>query len=243
MIILTSCTARKLDGIPIPQRALTIQPSDYLKDQNLLKKLKQTRQQIFADPRANVGIKSTCAFDLYTNTGNAYKELKKNHYEKIKSLLVSRKLDWYFLSGGYGLIHALEPAKKYQATFNRSISYMKKIPFTANLWSKTLPDVIEHIISKAKPERFYAFGSQDYTRFVKVTNLWKSLDNDRIGYKIFESTGSAGAHWISKILDELASCITNNDLNLFDQKYPQFLKQKKNSPKTQKKRNLLDDFG
>lgn len=227
MIIITSCTARKIDSIPIPKRAITIHPQECLKDKNLLVKLYQTRQKIFNDPRANVGTKSTYAFDLYVNTGNAYKELRKDYYKKIKSLLFSRNLDWYFLSGGYGLIHALEPAKKYQATFNRNISYKNNIPFTANLWKEILPEIIEKIIIAKKPEHLYTFGSQDYTRFVKKTNIWKSLDNDRIGYKIFESTGSAGTHWISKILAELSDCILKKNPDRFNEKYPQFLKQMK----------------
>lgn len=225
MIIFTSCTARKSDEIPITQRENTVQPSDYLDNDDLIKKLNRTRHQIFDDPRAKIGTKTTCAFDLYINTGNAYKELKKNHYKQIRSLIISKKLDWYFLSGGYGIIHALEPAKKYQATLNRSISYKKKIPFTANLWKDILPQIIETIISKEKPKQFYTFGSQDYTALVKMTNLWKSLNKRESGYKILESTGSAGTHWISKILGELAGCIEKNNLDLFDEKYPQFLKQ------------------
>jgi hypothetical protein len=77
MIVLTTCTARKLDNVSIPQREKTVQPSDYLDNESLIKRLNQTRQQIFDDPRTKVGAKSTYAFDLYVNTGNAYKELKK----------------------------------------------------------------------------------------------------------------------------------------------------------------------
>jgi len=120
---------------------------------------------------------------------------------------------------------SFEPAKKYQATFSRSISYQNKIPFTTNHWKEILPKIIETIISKENPKHFYTFGSQDYTNFVKLTSLWKSLKKDKIGYKIFESTGSAGPYWISKILDELAGYIEKNDLARFDKKYPQFLKQ------------------
>ena len=126
MIILTSCTARKLDDIPIPHGALTIQPPDYLDNAELIEKLNQTREQIFDDPRAKIGVKSTYAFDLYVNTGNAYKDLKQNHYEQIKSLLISRKLDWYFLSGGYGIIHALEPTKNIKLLLVEAYHIRKK---------------------------------------------------------------------------------------------------------------------
>lgn len=225
MIIFSSCTARKRDDISIPKGAITIQPTDYLDDKNLIKKLSQTRQQILEDPKAHIGTRSTYAFDLYVNTGNAYRELRAKYYERTKSLLISRKIEWFFLSGGYGIINALEPAKKYQATFNRSISYMKKIPFTANLWRENLTEICENIIAKVNPERFYTFGSQDYTNFVKKTHFWKSLSEERIGIKVFESTGSAGPYWISKILGELAEYTEKNNLDLFDEKYPQFIKQ------------------
>jgi len=102
---------------------------------------------------------------------------------------------------------------------------MKKIPFTANLWRENLTEICENIIAKVNPERFYTFGSQDYTSFVKKTQFWKSLSEERIGIKIFESTGSAGPYWISKILGELAEYTEKNNLDLFDERYPQFIKQ------------------
>lgn len=214
-----------MDTIPISSKGLTVNPQDYLRDKNLLAELNQTRDQIFSDPRSRIGKKSTYAFDLYVNTGYAYKKLRANHYEKMKSLLISKDLDWYFLSGGYGIIHALEPALKYQATFNRNISYKNNIPFTANLWKESVPKIIDNLISEKKPDRFYTFGSQDYTRFVKETQFWKTLEKEQNGIKMFESTGSAGVHWISKILNELAYCIETDDVASFDRKYPQFLKQ------------------
>jgi cytoplasmic iron level regulating protein YaaA (DUF328/UPF0246 family) len=134
VMIITACTARKSDSIPIPQGAKIIQPKDYLDDKKLIEKLFQIRRKIFADPKAKVGTKSTYAFDLYVNTGNAYKEIRTKYYKKIKSLLKSGEIMWFFLSGGYGIINALEPAKRYQATFSRSIAYANKIPFTAKIW-------------------------------------------------------------------------------------------------------------
>lgn len=136
MIVITSCTAKKMDKISIPSNGKIVQPKDYITDQSLLAELNKTRKEIFEDTRSNFGNDLTYAFDLYVNTGFAYKRLKQKHYAKIKSLLLLNELDWYFLSGGYGIINALEPASKYQATFNRSIAYKNKIPFTTNLWKK-----------------------------------------------------------------------------------------------------------
>ena len=92
---------------------------------------------------------------------------------------------------------------------------MKKIPFAANLWRENLTEICENIIAKVNPDRFYTFGSQDYTNFVKKTHFWKSLSEERIGIKIFESTGSAGPYWISKILGELVEYTEKNNLDLF----------------------------
>lgn len=224
LIVFTSCTARKMDNVPINPNEPIISPQDYLDDKNLRSQLDQIRNTIFSNPKSKLEKKSTYAFDLYVNSGYAYKNLRENHYSQIKSLLLSKKLDWYFLSGGYGIIHALEPAKKYQATFNRNIAYKNNIPYTTKLWKKNLPKIIDQIIAEKTPKHFYTFGSQDYTQYVKLTNFWKKLDNTT-SYKIFESTGSAGVHWISKILDELANCIEMKNLEKFDKKYPQFIKQ------------------
>lgn len=86
-------------------------------------------------------------------------------------------------------------------------------------------DLARAIIAIANPEHLYTFGSQDYTNFAKRTHFWKSLGEERIGIKIFESTGSAGPYWISKIIGELSECIEKNNLDLFDEKYPQYIKQ------------------
>jgi cytoplasmic iron level regulating protein YaaA (DUF328/UPF0246 family) len=146
--IISACTARKQDSIPIHQGARIVRPEDYLDDVNLIRKLIQTRQKILANPKAKVGNKLTYAFDLYVNTGNAYRQIKTKHYAKVKSLLKLGEIHWFFLSGGYGIINALEPARMYQATFNRSIHYLKKIPFTATLWKEDLIKICDKLIRK-----------------------------------------------------------------------------------------------
>jgi len=92
------------------------------------------RKIVFSDPRADVGKNVTYAFDLYVRKGRAYKDLFKHNYNRIKELLVeSNIVEWFFLSGGFGIIHALEKAHRYQATFNYNIAHQKNIPYTAKI--------------------------------------------------------------------------------------------------------------
>jgi len=160
------------------------------------------------------------AFDLYVRAGNAYQDLRKDNYEKSKSEVISGNVEWFFLSGGYGIIHALEAAKKYQATFTRGIAYKKKIPFTRDLWKTTLPSLCDAIMSKFDPEWVYVFGSQDYTNFIKQTNLWRKKN-----IRMFESTGSSGPYWLSPKLNQLVNLILDENLKAFNEEYAKFVKQ------------------
>ena len=221
IIIFTSCSASKDDSIPIPDGSRVVQPSYYLDDGALISRLDSIRKHIFQDPKARVGTKRTYAFDLYVRAGNMYRDLRRNNYQKLKSVLTSDKnIEWFFLSGGYGIIHALEGGKKYQATFNKGIAYQRKIPSTANLWKGTLSSICEAIVAKFDPKWIYIFGSRDYTNFLKQTVFWRARN-----VKMLESTGSSGPFWLSPKLNELANSILNNDLNTFNQKFPKFVKQ------------------
>ena len=220
IVIISSCSASKDDTIPILNDSITVQPSHYLQNKALLSLLASTRERIFQDPRANVGKKTTYAFDLYARAGNAYRDLRGFNYQRSKNTLLSGEIGWFFLSGGYGIVHGLEPAHKYSVTFNRSIAYQKRIPFTTPLWKNTLPTIIEAIISDLEPQWTYVFGSRDYTDFVKQTDSWK-----RGKVKLFESTGSSGPYWLSPRIDELANAIFNGSLNQFNSKYGRFSKQ------------------
>lgn len=108
-LIITSCSASKDDSLPIPKGSRIVDPQYYLKDPVLISKLRQKREHIFSDPRANTGTRITYAFDLYVNAGKAYRKLRNSSYQRIKSRLISsNEIEWFFLSGGYGIIHALE---------------------------------------------------------------------------------------------------------------------------------------
>jgi len=221
-VIFTSCSATKDDSIPIPSSSRIVQPSYYLDNPTLVSKLQEMRKRIFDDPRALIGYRDTHASDLYMRTGKAYKDLFKNNYDRLKEgLLIGNNIEWFFLSGGYGIVHSLEKARKYQATFSQSIARQKNIPYTEKLWNGILPSICDAILSKFSPEYVYVFGSRAYTQFIKNTRHWHSNDNIRM----FESTGLGGSSWLSPLLNKLLDSIFDNDVHNFNTKYPKFVKQ------------------
>lgn len=216
-IVITSCSASKCGSVPITGPKV-VDPSHYLSDATLISKLKDIRQQILRHPEACVGTRKTYAFDLYVKAGRAYRDLRvSSNYIKLKSMLLSNGIEWFFLSGGYGIIHALEESRKYQATFDKNIACQNCIPFTGDLWKGVLNLICDDIVSKFNPGRIYVFGSKDYTNFIQQTNFWK---NKTVSVKMFESTGSSGPLWLSPILNDLADAIVARNLVQFDQKYP-----------------------
>jgi cytoplasmic iron level regulating protein YaaA (DUF328/UPF0246 family) len=222
LLIITSCSASKDDSVSILENSKIVKPEYYLHNLDLISELHKTRRQIFQDPRINAGKKVTHAFDLYINAGRAYKDLKQHNYKKTKSMLLSdNKIEWFFLSGGFGIIHALEEAKKYQATFNSTIANKNNIPFTIHFWKNLLPLICDSVVARFNPEWIYVFGSKDYTNFVKQTHFWRTRND----VKIFESTGRNGTLWLSPKLDDLVSSIINGRSSEFNKKYPRFLKQ------------------
>ncbi|MCX8182615.1 MAG: hypothetical protein N3D12_05805 [Candidatus Methanomethyliaceae archaeon] len=222
-VIISSCTALKDDSVPIPQNSRTVEPHHYL-EEPLLSTFLKIRRRILSDPRARLGQRTTYALDLYTRAGRAYKDTFKNNYTKLKPLLISGEtLEWFFLSGGYGIIHALEEARSYQATFSRAIAQQNNIPYTADLWRNILPQICDSILSKTKCDYVYIFGSRDYTSFIKETKFWRTAEN----IKIFESSGSAGPNWLSPIICDLVGKILNGDVATFNSKYGKFTKQAK----------------
>ena len=220
-VVVSSCCARKDDSVPIPKGSRVVEPSYYLDDPFVVGLL-NTRQSILRYPQACFGARTTYAFDLNVRFGKAYKDLFDSYYDRLKSLLLSGGVvEWFFLSGGYGIVHALEKARRYQATFNRTIAYQNKIPYTANLWKNVLPPICDNILSKLRSDWVYVFGSRDYTQFIKQTSFWKTANN----VKMFESTGSAGPTWLSPILNELVGSMLQNDVGAFNSKYDKFTKQ------------------
>ena len=152
LIVFTSCSASKDDSIPITEGSRVVEPSYYL-DQALVSGLLSTRERILRDPRARLGTKISYSLDLYGRAGRAYRHLLEHNYPRLKSMLLSSdSIEWFFLSGGYGVVHALEEARKYQATFTQSIAYQNKIPFTGKLWTSLLTRICDSILLKFHPD-------------------------------------------------------------------------------------------
>jgi hypothetical protein len=220
-IVFTSCSARKDDSVSIPNGSRVVEPSYYL-DQPLVLRLLDTRGHVFQDRRSCVSTKTAYAFDLYVRVGRAYKNLLESNYHRLKPRLLSGDfIEWFFLSGGYGIVHALEEVGKYQATFNRNIAYQNKIPYTANLWKPLLTQICDSVVARFNPDFVYVFGSRDYTEFIKQTSFWKKQNRVRM----FESTGSSGPTWLSPILNEFVGSILQDNVDAFNSKYDKFTKQ------------------
>lgn len=223
-LVFTSCTAAKDDSVGLPASWPLVRPADYLDDTRLVDFLATTRRSIFADARAKQGTDITCAFDLYVRKGRMYKGVLGHSYEPLKRALVvgSPPVRWFFLSGGYGIIDALEQATSYQATFSEGIARQKRIPWTAGAWGQGLAQICESVIEHQPGARVYVFGSRDYTYFLKRTSRWASGD----GIKIFESTGASGPFWLSPRVLEFVQAFLRRRLDEFDRRYPtSFLKQ------------------
>ena len=220
-LVMASCSASKDDSVSIPEGSRVVEPSYYL-DRVLVPGLLHIRERIFRDPRACIGARTTYAFDSYVRAGRAYKSLLEDNYDRLKAkLLSSGSIEWFFLSGGYGIVHALEEARKYQATFNQSIAYKNRIPYTVKLWKPILTSLCDNVIAKFRPDFLYVFGSRDYTEFIKQTSFWRTRDNVRI----FESTGSSGPTWLSPILNELVESVLGGTIEAFNKHYKKFTKQ------------------
>ena len=225
IILITPCSASKDDSATIPGGSRVVGPQYYLDRTDLIDRFYRTRENIFQDKRTLLGNRITHAFDLYVSSGRVYQALRKSgNRERMKAMLLSSdQIEWFFLSGAYGIIHALEPAKRYQATFSKSIAYQKGIPCTTTMWSGLLSSVCEAIVLKFQPKWVYVFGSQDYTNFIKRADFWTTRNNLRM----LESTGSSGPYWLSPSLNELVEAILDESLDRFNTNYPRFAKQQR----------------
>jgi len=214
VLVFSSCTARKNDSVSVGD--VRIQPSDYLGEGALLRELLKVRNEILSRPGAKRGNRETYAFDLYVQTGRMYKRVYEHYYRKMKQVLLDpgTPVQWFFLSGAYGIIHALEPALSYQATFSRSIASQNHIPFTGKLWQRALPEICGHVIGRYPGCKVYVFGSRDYTEFLKHSRLPSET-------KIIESTGNVGSTRLSPVIATFASALLSHDLPAFDKEYPE----------------------
>ena len=216
-IIFSPCTACKDDEEVIKQGSKVVEPFGYLHNFDLLRNLLDTRKRVFNIPGVQRGDKTTYAFDLYVRSGKTYNAIYSKHYDSLKrKLLADDALQWFFLSGGYGVIHALEKAKNYQASFIR-LPKDKHVPYTGTIWRNAgLHTICDAIINRFKPSRIYVFGSRNYSVFVRQA----VFDSDNAKVKIFESKGNSGSFWLSPKLEALTEAILNGNLDDFDKKHP-----------------------
>jgi hypothetical protein len=178
-IIITSCTKNKsTQYIPDDHSVL---PSDYLTKPTSVEQLEAARSAILTLPDSGYDQNSTqhYAFDLYVRdpTTKLYRELRKTGLAvKVRQRLLSleNNIEWYFLSGGYGLLHALEIARPYQATFDRSIASKNNIPYTLKAWEPILPTFLDDIFCQSAPTSVSVFASATYVKMVESTTFYKS---------------------------------------------------------------------
>lgn len=107
------------------------------------------------------------ALDRYVLADNTYAEIFTLR-DELRGRLEGGTLgaDWFFLSGGYGIVHALEPIRTYNATFRR----VPDAPFTGDLWGPVLPNVLDDLLVRLDPSEVLGFFvDEEYREFVRQT--------------------------------------------------------------------------
>lgn len=215
VLVFSPCTAAKDDRTPIPSGSKITRVTDYLKDEQLRQQLLNTRDHVLVELGAQLGCTTTYALDLYAKTGRAYKALRC-YCDRLKEVMLSESsVQWFFLSGGYGVIHALEEAVNYQASFSQFPGVLR----TDKIWQRdvSLSSICDAIVERFRPSRTYAFGSSAYTRFIKQADLYSA---DDMATTVFESSGPYGSAKLSPTVGELARAIVDGELNAFSMRYP-----------------------
>jgi hypothetical protein len=177
ILILTPCTKNKCTDI-VPDKFKVV-PEDYLVKESSLLELQIARLKAFESPRSEYdpGSNQVYAFDLYVRHPRTqlYRNLRDSGLaERARRVIVETRFpaEWFFLSGAYGLVHAFELTRSYQATFNRQMADQAEISFTGRIW-KNLPDIIDEMLERLSPSMIHVFGATDYINFVTATNAYK----------------------------------------------------------------------
>jgi len=194
-----------------------VEPWRYLEDKELLKRLMDTRKCIVDDLEKRTATQGVLAFDLYVRTGKAYKEIFHSYYKELRDKLIQNDdIQWFFISGGYGVIHALEKAVDYQATFSKQEADENNIPFTGDIWREAgLSAICEHIVQNLNPSRVYVFGGRDYIRFIKSVTYLKGKER----VKIMPLRPGCRSSSLSWPIRNLAKAIFHGKLDEFDRTY------------------------
>jgi hypothetical protein len=177
VLMLTPCTKNKCTDY-VPEKGNVV-PGDYLGNDNIIHKLEAARASSFklAGNNYDSTSKQVYAFDLYVRHPRTqlYKNLRDSGLaERARKAMLETTFpaEWFFLSGGYGLVHALELTRSYQATFSQQMATQAGIPFTGNIW-KNLPGILDEIFQRLSPSMIHFFGATDYLNFVTATNTYK----------------------------------------------------------------------
>ncbi len=171
-IIITSCTKNKCTQFMPDGR--TVSPGEYLASPAALAQLNRTRDSVFSNPKSayDPRAKQHYAFDLYVRHPDTqlYRRLRDEGLDvpvRTRLLAKMNDVDWYFLSGGYGLLHALELARPYQATFSNTIASNNNIPCTLREWKPVLPSILDEMFERSTVCSINIFGSRDYVDMVR----------------------------------------------------------------------------
>ena len=210
ILVFSPCCSKKRDKRSPSEEKRT--PKSYLDKEADQMSLISTREEILCDPKAHRGKRQTYAWDLYVWTGTAYSDLRRSgNAERLRELLAENKLQWFFLSGGYGVVHALEVVNGYQATFDKRNAERKNIKFTGDIWQEAgLSSMLDAIVEKFNPECVYAFGNKDYIRFIANTEFYKKRDKTQL--KVFETP-------YTEKLRQLVEAILSNKVHTFNMRY------------------------
>ena len=182
-IIITTCTKNKDVSPEFSPSRPGIVPQQYLGKVATVEELTRTRQAVLSKPNAKFGDPAgqQISFKMYTSYGMLYDKLRADAiYGKILKNLNQRrdgaKGHWFFLSGGYGLIHGGEIASAYQAVFDRGIASKEGIPFTVGDWT-SLPQILDGMFNYLEPAHIYVVGAAAYVKFIQRTVAFQSSPN------------------------------------------------------------------
>jgi hypothetical protein len=207
-LVLSPCSESKSDKVEIPASFTPKNPTDYLDDRYLLRQLDTGRRRILKELRKQTESPETLAIDLYVGAphSRAYRRTRElSHYQKLRRKLFSGgDIEWFFLSGGYGVVNALERVQKYNASFAET--KVRKV------WQEEdLPAILDGIVATLHPLHVYVFGNTDYVSFVLETTFYQERKQTQL--TVFERR-------YTEPLTQLVGAIINDSLDGFKKSWP-----------------------
>jgi cytoplasmic iron level regulating protein YaaA (DUF328/UPF0246 family) len=177
-IIITSCTKNK--STQFKPNVRSVSTKDYLATHDAIDRLNSTRSAVFRDPTSAYNPQATQHYAFYLYVRHCETQLYRPLRDEGLAVPVRERLldhtndvEWYFLSGGYGLVHALELERPYQATFNKQIATKNNIPWTLPEWKRVLPALLDEVFERTTPSSVSVFGSKDYVDVVRAMKHYR----------------------------------------------------------------------